>query len=200
MQDPVQAPPEQVVEAVPSDAPAKSGIAGFASSPTGRIIVIAGAVAVLIVIAAVVAFLALGAFNAPSSSGPTITIKPTKPGGGSVASGTATAATTETPPPDTVDDSDVFVPRDPFKEVEAPHHESGTTMAGDLNTVVLIDIISEDGEYKAVVELGGQQYTVAAGQQIGTTPWQCVSVSKTSAVFLYGDNKVTLTPGQGVSK
>ncbi|MHB1137196.1 MAG: hypothetical protein ACYC1X_10460, partial [Coriobacteriia bacterium] len=57
-----------------------------------------------------------------------------------------------------------------------------------------------DGVMKAVLRYNGQTYTLGPGEGIPGTPWEVFSVSSTSVTMLYGDVRVTLAVGQGISK
>lgn len=161
----------------------------------GRNILIGAAgLVVLAAIIGIVAYVLLSATVAPS---PTIT--PTGPSAG----GTGTTATgTILPIPD-VTNADIFTPRNPFKvirpimiEVEEPASSTDTSSTA----LTLVDITTSNGEKVAVVKLGGQTYTVGEGDQVGTSDWQVVTIHTSSVVFLYGDETITISLGQGTSK
>jgi len=112
---------------------------------------------------------------------------------------TATAALPAVP---VIENSEVFTPRDPFQPVVIPASaievEAGGASADDDNTLTLLEIIEENGARRAVLRLGATNYTLAAGERLGTTPWKVVSVGTTSVTMLYGDSQIVLTVGQGV--
>jgi hypothetical protein len=204
IQDTTQTPPEAGAQPVVSDTPVQPDSGGsFFASKTGRILMIAGAAALLLAIVVVVAVIALGAFS-PASTGPTIEVAATTPGSktgvaGSTAS-SGSAAASQAPSAATIDDEDVFVPRDPFKTVTPPTIDVSGTISTSLGTILVVDIVGEDGVYKAVLEVGGKRYTVGTGERVGSTPWLVVAISRTTVILLYGDNRVELESGQGVSK
>ena len=68
------------------------------------------------------------------------------------------------------------------------------------NTLLLEDVSEVDGEPVATFTWNGQEYTVGEGDQLGDSPWQVVDISGDTVVMLYGDNRVTLTVGQGITK
>lgn len=76
---------------------------------------------------------------------------------------------------------------------------SGGTNAG-TNTLLLEDIITENGKLKAVLVWEDTTYVLAAGGTIPDTAWKVLSVSETQVVMLYGDEQVVLSIGQGVKK
>jgi hypothetical protein len=213
-------PPEPILEpgnvAVPSSvAGAGSAIRGFLSTTVGKVVVIASAVGMLLVIVGIVGALVLLNLGKQAIQKSTVTLAPAANAAGMP--GQAVAATGSldaTPPPKVVvpvTDKDVFVARDPFEPVIK---ESGVTSASisatasteasptaaELGTMTLQDIISADGVYSAILLWDGKQYTVAAGDQVGTSPWKVLSITKTGVTMLFGDVQVTLSIGEGVAK
>jgi hypothetical protein len=77
---------------------------------------------------------------------------------------------------------------------------SSSSSKEDSSTLTLVSISTKDGVRVANLTLGGTEYALSAGQQVGDTPWQVLSVESDYVVMLYGDEQITLTPGQGVSK
>jgi hypothetical protein len=155
-----------------------------------------------------------GTTTAGGASTTTPPAAPTPPGGvpvvgGATASETAVAVAV-------VANADVYESRDPFEpllDVLEPASPSGTatsssesssttsTASGETSgTLTLVAIVTEDGVRKAQLTLDGTKYTVAAGGRVGTTPWQVLEVGSDFAVMLYGDERITLYVGQGVSK
>ncbi len=59
-----------------------------------------------------------------------------------------------------------------------------------------------DGEPVAELVWNGQTYTLSEGESIPNSPWKVLSIDTTNGtvVMLYGDSRVTLTVGQGISK
>lgn len=172
------------------------GIQGFFSTTVGRIVLIGGAVAILLVILGVVAVILLGGFVGQQlSEAPSGSVTTTQAAGSTSASATVPAVPAVT-------DGDVFSPRNPFEPVVVPASATATegtgVVTGDENTLTLIEIIEENGVRKAVLQLGATTYTLAAGEQLGSTPWQVVSVGTTSVTVLYGDSQIVLTVGQGI--
>jgi Tfp pilus assembly protein PilP len=103
-----------------------------------------------------------------------------------------------------VSNADVFVARDPFRPMIEPTKtvEPSTTATETVpkDTIVLHQIVSSNGEYKAVLSWNETTYTAGEGETLGKTPWKVISVSEDSCVLLYGDVRVTLTVGEGMSK
>lgn len=183
-------------------APAKAGgVKGFLSTTLGRIVVIVLAVGVLLTIIAVVAAIVLGGVGL----GLLGQVANQVPSGSAVATGTPGAKpVTETAPPVAmVENREVFTPRDPFEPVIMPASELEGSGSGtgeqDENTLTLLEIIDENGERMAVLQLGATKYTLSAGESIPGTPWQVVSIGSTSVVMLFGDTQITLTVGQGIA-
>lgn len=196
----------------PVAAPSTGSSGDFLSTTSGKAVLIGSAAVVLLVIAGVVGWFILG----PSSMGtgtpgtPTVVV----PSGvtPSAPSAPATSSVVATLPVADITSRDVFTPRNPFKVIKASviptstssnSNSSGNTDADttDPGDVILKDIITEDSVRKAVIGYGGHTYTLAAGEDIpGSDDWQVLTVHAGSAVLLFGDVSVTLTPGQGTSK
>lgn len=68
------------------------------------------------------------------------------------------------------------------------------------DTLFLMSVSTVDGEPVAELIWNGQQYSLKEGESIPDTPWQVLSISGDTVVMLYGDARVTLTAGQGISK
>jgi len=68
------------------------------------------------------------------------------------------------------------------------------------DTLLLQSVSTADGEPVATFVWNGQTYTAGEGDQLGETPWQVLDISGNTVVMLYGDTRVTLTVGQGISK
>jgi hypothetical protein len=179
--------------------PKAGGLKGFMATTLGKIVVIVLAVGVLVTILAVIAVIVLGGLGlslfgvvADQTAGVPAVVNPA-PGAG--------VATSSVPPIAVVNEAEVFTPRDPFQQIVLPASALAGTdaTADDANTLTLLEIIDENGVRKAVLQLGATRYTLAAGESIGGTPWQVVSVGTSSAVMLYGDTQITLTVGQGIS-
>ena len=198
-------------EATPVQAAPKPSSADFLSTTVGKAVLIAGAVVVLVIIAAAVGWFVIG----PSSlGGPTGTPgqptgavtnpAPSAPGTSSV----ATSSTVTTLPVAPITSRDVFTPRNPFTVIKVTVTAASTASNTDTETsgldpdeVYLTDIVTVNGVREAVIAYGGSTYTLAAGELIPTTTdWKVEKVLSNSVVILFGDVSVTLTPGQGTSK
>lgn len=68
------------------------------------------------------------------------------------------------------------------------------------NTLYLDGVVTQNGVLSAVLLWNGQTYTLAPGGVIPNSPWEVLRVSSTSVTMLYGENQVTLSVGQGVTK
>jgi hypothetical protein len=177
------------------------GVKGFFATTLGKIVIIGGAIVVLLTIVTVVAVIVLGAIgvglveqavNDTAGSVPPAQVTGSQPT-------TSTVAVAAVP---VIANSEVFTPRDPFQRVVVP--KSAMATAGvdasedDAHTLTLLEIIEENGVRKAVLRLGATMYTLAAGEQLGTTPWKVLAVGSNSVTMLYGDSQIVLTVGQGV--
>ena len=182
-----------------SGAPApKQGLAGLLSTTTGRIVAAVVALLVLGGIVAVVFFLVVPVFM-PGATGGGAAVTPRPAAGGSAES---TTSVEESAPvaPEPVTNADVFTFRDIFEPLIGPEPsatEGSATAEGEADTLYLQDVVTEDGERKAVLLWNGKTYTLAAGETIPDTPWKVVSVGTSSVTMLYGDSTVTLGVGQG---
>jgi hypothetical protein len=193
---------DESLQSVTTDVPAPArpgGIKAFFATTLGKIVLIGGAVVLLLAIITVVAGIVLGTvgfslFQEAVNEVPGSVV--TTQTAGSL---TATAALPAVP---VIENSEVFTPRDPFQPVVIPASaievEAGGASADDDNTLTLLEIIEENGARRAVLRLGATNYTLAAGERLGTTPWKVVSVGTTSVTMLYGDSQIVLTVGQGV--
>ncbi len=183
--------------APPGSRAGSGGVKAFFSTTTGRIVLIVAALASLAAILAIIAVIVLGVFLGSSVQQVEEGVVP----GGTSPSAPASAQSTAAAVPD-VQNRRVFTPRNPFEPVFLPatHKATATTSnaSTDPNTLTLTDIVEENGVRKGVFSLGGTTYTVGAGERLGSTPWQVVSLSATSATMMYGDSQVVLTVGQGV--
>lgn len=74
----------------------------------------------------------------------------------------------------------------------SPEPAAGTTVA-------LVEVFDQSGTPTAVVQVGSEQFTVAAGQVFATS-YKVVSISGTCGQFLYGDSPFSLCQGQQVIK
>jgi len=204
--------PDQIPDvSLPQD-PGTPASVGAAKNKTMLLLVGFGALAI---IAAVI--VALVVFVPMSSTTTTAPSSPATSTGGSSQSATDTAAEVKEPASAVVN-SEVFTFRDiflPLLSKDTSPTTSATTVADSsttttvaatssststAGTLYLTDVSSENGTYTGTFVLDGKTYTLGDGDQVGTSPWQVVTVNSSSAVMLYGDTRVTLTVGQGISK
>lgn len=188
----------------PTDQP-KSGLAGFLSTTTGKLVV--GGVALVILLVAVGAILFLFVFQSgedPNSLVPTGAPKP-----GAVATGTASVAVPierkAEPLSDTFTFRDIFVPTvkpavEPTATTTGSTGPSGTVdpVSVPENTLYLVSVQTVDGADQATLIWNGVTYEVGEGEQLDGTPWQVLQINGNSVVMLYGDSQVTLTVGQAL--
>jgi hypothetical protein len=143
-----------------------------------------------------------------STGGVPVTVTPGTP------TGTSTTPTAALPPISDVTNRDIFTPRNPFAPIKpisiaqpaAPaakttsSHETTHATSNNSDTLTLQDIVTENSVRKAVVSLNGTTYTLAAGEQVGTSNWSIVEVNASDIVARFGDITVTLLIGQGSSQ
>lgn len=182
--------------------------------------VIAVPVAVLILLVAVVVFSVLN--SGGSDAGQAGDLKPVKAPVTSGASETTSAV--ESPPAatestasqattETVNENyEVYETRDPFIKPEfltAPTASgpsattvsaTSTPVSGQTEVLALKSITSQGGVLYANVDYGADSYVVRAGERVGTSSYQVISISSDSATFLYGDDTLTLNVGDDVQK
>jgi hypothetical protein len=195
---------ESTVQPVPEGSapvPSKPGAKGFFSTTLGKVVIIGGAIGVLAAIVGVVLVIVLGSalFNAVDQA--TIVTTP----GAVPATATPPAEAALVAPVPAIENRDVFTPRNPFEPVILPASAfptSSTASAGSTgtaDTLVLQEIITDNGVRKAVLSFGGTLYTVAAGERLGNTPWDVLSVGTTTVTMRYAEEAVPpLSVGQGV--
>lgn len=191
----------------PEPAPTVLPPAPKSSLNVGRLVLfIAGGVAVLAVIVGIVLWVFMSSQTGAPTTG--VIVPPTTGTGTTGGTGTTTSGTLV--PVATVTNAEVFTPRNPFEVIAAPTIASAATSnnksSGSNNTtssataLTLTDITTVSGVRKAVVSLGGTSYTVGAGEQVGTSSWKVVQINTSSVVFLYGDDRITISLGTGTSK
>lgn len=101
----------------------------------------------------------------------------------------------------------IFVPliKPPVVETAVPPGTTSGTTTDSVtpttqNTLYLDGVVTQNGVLSAVLLWNGQTYTLAPGGVIPNSPWEVLRVSSTSVTMLYGENQVTLSVGQGISK
>lgn len=196
--DPTAAP-------VNADAPS-GGKLGFLNTRAGKFVV--GGIALVLVlgaIAAAVAFFVIGgALDGAVDEMPVAPVISTVPGS------SPSTQTPVNPKQSSLASSftfrNVFAPtvKKTFESTAAvPGPSTGTTDTAvnvPADTLYLQSIVTEDGEQKAVFTWNDQTYTVAEGEQVGTTPWKVMQINSDTVLMLFGDSQVTLSVGQGISK
>lgn len=185
---------------------------GFFSTQQGRLVAIVGGLLVLGIVAGVAAAIILNILSGDTTADELI---PANPPASAETTGSAPggAAVEAASPAAEVANSEVFTFRNIFEPLIKPVPEptqastsTATPSTTDTETpyatgvLYLERVVSEDGVSKAVLRYNGQTYTLAAGERIAGTPWEVFSVSPTSVTMLYGDVRVTLAVGQGVTK
>jgi hypothetical protein len=209
-----------------SPEPMRSRFATLAKSPSGRLAV-TGLAIVLIATVGVFGFLGLaGGADAPApvEAAPPAS-EPADAETAPLEAEIVTAAPEPVPLTDVFTFRDIFKPTVKAQKTAAPVPVAGTAApagapatasgstgastsgvtqptvgtAGD-ETLYAQDIITQDGETIAVVVYSGTVYELAEGERVGDSPWQVLEIQETAIVMLYGDTKVTVAIGQGISK
>lgn len=178
---------------------------GFFSTTLGRAVLIGLGVAVILGIVGVVVVLVLGVLSSNPGTvavtGGSVPGTSTTGATGAVSNATAPASVLPSEPPlvPVIASRDVFSPRDPFDLITPPVVPTETVKAEE-NVLVLKDIVTEDGVRKGVFTYNGVQYVGGPGDVLGTTNWKVLAVSESSVDVLFGDDRVTLSIGQGIQK
>ncbi len=201
----------QTEEPLPADTAAPSNpndVSSFLTTTTGKLVV--GGIALLLILGAIVAILFLFVFNdAPPETGLLVPTEST------ATTPTASVETSpEVRPPD--DFADTFAFRNVFQPTmkvtiatpadssASPSADTSGTDTSDIDvpadTLFLVSTSTADGVPVATFIWNGVTYTLEEGESIPNTPWQVLSISGDTVVMLYGDSRVTLTVGQGLSK
>lgn len=196
---------------------------GFLSTTLGKVLLAVVALSVLgaLVFAAVLVFLGGQLFRvAKDQVGEAVSQ------GAVIATATATADADEVAAEnrETVPVADFFTFRNPFVPTVRPSVEAsptdgttdGSTDGSDdgssdgtatidpgsvpANTLALVSIDTVDSELQGTFIWNGTVYEAGEGETLGDTPWKVLRLTETSAVMLYGDNEVTLSVGQGITK
>lgn len=180
------------------------------AGPAGRnILLVVAAAIVLLAIVGVVGYVVLSTQTITPVSTPVVTtpVVPATPATPSTPTSGSAVTSGALPVVPDVTNRDVFTPRDPFQPIAAPVIASTTTTSSsstssttDSTTLVLSDIKTVSGVRKAVVKLGGKTYTVGNGETVGSSSWKVVQVNSSNVVFLFGDERITISLGQGTSK
>ncbi len=196
-----------------SGAPAapQSGLRGFLNSKPGKIIVGVAAVVIVVGVLGVIGTTFLGSGSSEDLATPTGTT------GDSTVTKPVTPAIDAKVLPKEVELDDVFTYRDVFvptvvlvstTTTSTSTSNSTTTSTSTTNqstsvpadTLVLEDIATEDGQPVAILSWNGETYTLSEGESIPDTPWQVLEINSSTVVMLYGDQRITLSVGVGISK
>ena len=193
-----------------------TGLKGFLASTKGRLI---AAVAAAVIIFAALGAIAIAFIFQPGE----MAFEPMVTPAGGVEAPAPEEEVAEPQPRTSKPLSSTFVFRDVFVPTVKPTIEgtstasggtggststTGTASNGELpelpelpeDTLYLESVSTVDGEPVASLVWNGMRYSLRAGDELPGTPWQVVEVSSTTVVMLFGDSRVTLTVGQGVSK
>lgn len=157
-----------------------------------------------VILAAVTVGLVAYALSLATPAAPVTTIVTPITTPGTTPGQTTTAAALPPTPVPSIDNRDVFTPRNPFTVIKPiviavlatdTSSSTNTSDTTSANTLKLIDIVTVGGVRKAVVKLNGHTYTLAAGETVGTSSWSIVEVNTTNIVVLFGDEQVTISLG-----
>jgi len=173
----------------------------FLSTTAGKVVI--GGIVVLVVLGALAAIAIVFVFGQgaeDATDAPVVTQE---------TSATASGGDVETPterPAAPLEDTfafrNIFQPtiKVTLTPVEDDGTTDGTTVDVPENTLYLVGVSTVDGEPVAELIWNGETYFLSEGDTIAGTPWKVLSISGDTVVMLYGDTRVTLTVGQGISK
>ncbi len=181
-----------------------TGSSGFLSTTMGKIVL--GGVALIVIGAAIVAILLVFVFNQDDVINVPVII-PTETTATTSAAGESEP--TERRPDEWVDTfafRNIFEPTSKVTlspEVSADGGSGATSETVDTDipedTLYLSSITTVDGVLVANLVWNGATYPLSEGGTIPGTPWKVLSVSGDTVVMLYGDTRITLGVGQGIS-
>ncbi len=194
-------PQSEMPQPLPEDGSQGDGKDSFLASKNGRLVVIVGAVVAFLVIAGVAALLVMNFLFSPDDAADDLLVETPSV---VTTSTVAIEAVADPVEPDPVSMSELFTFRDIFDPLLKPRPAEEATptddvTAGEVDTLYLINIIVEDGITKAVLEYNASRFNLAEGEALAGTPWQVLSIGSNSVVMLFGDSRVTLAIGQGVT-
>lgn len=75
-----------------------------------------------------------------------------------------------------------------------------TSTVTSSNTLELKSVTTENGKEVATFLWNGKTFKAGAGEALAGTPWKVLSISGETVVMLYGDTRISLTVGQGITK
>lgn len=208
----------------PQDGQRAGGIQAYLATTTGRIIV--GAVALLVVLGAIAAIVFLFVLQ-PDEGG----LQTSVPPAGSVTTTGTPGSDEEVVPVErpakplssTFVFRDIFVPVKPSFMPTTTAGGGGTSGGGTSgggttgggtsgggtsggsvtvpeDTLFLQSIDTVDGEPVANLIWNGKTFAASEGEALEGTPWKVLEISGNSVVMLFGDTRVTLSVGQGLTK
>jgi len=202
-----------------------SGFASFFATTTGKLVV--GAVALILVVGIVGAIAWAFLFNGSAApqrppTGATI-INPAS----SVASASSNAISAapivepaekplgstftfrnvfaptlkeEFPPPDPATASSTTASSGSSTSGSSSSSTTTTTVKVPKDTLYLQSIQTVNSSKTATFIWNGTSYTLKEGESIPDSPWKVLSIGDSSVVMLFGDTQVTLSTGQGLTK
>ena len=165
------------------------------------LLIVAGVILAAVTVGLIAYALSLATPAAPVAP---VVVPVTNPGTGTGTGIGSTTPTTPLLPVPSIDNRDVFTPRNPFIVIPpitiavpstGTSGTNNTTDTADAGTLMLSNIVTVGGVRKAVVKLNGVTYTLAAGEHVGSSNWSIVEVNTTNIVALYGDDQVTISLG-----
>jgi hypothetical protein len=175
---------------------------GFFSTTAGKLVI--GGIAIVVVLIAIAVIGTFFFLGQSSKSGSGAVVVKTETTTGATGSTETSVAARPVPAPE-----DIFTFRNVFEptvKVTVTSTSSGGSDGGSVdvpdNTLYLASVSTVDGEPVAELVWNGQTYTLSEGESIPNSPWKVLSIDTTNGtvVMLYGDSRVTLTVGQGISK
>jgi hypothetical protein len=174
------------------------GLRGFLNSRNGKLVV---GIALGLLLLGVLGYIGFTFFMDNGSGGPAVPPVVKAPVTAPVSANAPAGEPENVPIEDVFTFRDIFMPTIKVSDVPSSTVASGTSGSSTQgNTLTLTSIGSENGAATAVLSWNGHTYTLAEGESIPNTPWRVLQIGTDSVTMLYGDNRITLSVGQGITK
>jgi len=188
----------------------------FMETSQGKLVVVGGAVAALVFVVGLIMFLSKGSSAQGGAPGPdnqvTSVESSATPGAaipaGAKQQGVAEVRSGSNSPAD--ENFDVFQTRDPYKPLIEKNKDtaglpgsSSTTSTISMVTkgaLTLDSVLTRDGLHYANVLYNEQKLELRDGQRVADSPYQVLTVTDANVIFLFGDDRVVLKPGEKIYK
>lgn len=201
---------------MPENTGLKDKLNKFMETSQGKLVVVGGAVAVLVFVVGLVMFLSKGPSTPEGAPGPdnqVTSVDTTASPGAAIpaAANQQGAALKQSGSQSPTDENfDVFQTRDPYKPlIEKKATTNGalgstattsTTSTVAKGALTLDSVLTRDGLRYANVVYNEQKLELRDGQRVADSPYQVLTVTDANVIFLFGDDRVVLKPGEKIYK